>query len=61
MRIARLRALTQFYIEYSFFDEAEVIRNILSLGSSVVVLEPLVLQKKIHERIIKAANMYGAS
>lgn len=42
-------------------DEAEVIRNILSLGSSVVVLEPLVLQKKIHERIIKAANMYGAS
>ena len=48
-------------IKYSFFDEAEVIRNILSLGSSVVVLEPLVLQKKIHERIIKAANMYGAS
>ena len=45
-------------IMYNSFDEAEVIRNILSLGSSVVVLEPSTLQRKVRDRIIKAANVY---
>ena len=45
-------------IMYSSFDEAEVIRNILSLGSSVVVLEPSTLQRKVRDRIIKAADVY---
>ena len=48
-------------IMYNSFDEAEVTRNILSLGSSVVVLEPLTMQRKIRERIREAANTYRLS
>ena len=45
-------------ITYNSYDEAEIIRDILSLGSSVVVLEPLKLRKKIRDRIIDACKKY---
>ena len=45
-------------ITYNSYDEAEIIRDILSLGSSVVVLEPLKLRKKIKDRIIEACREY---
>lgn len=45
-------------IVYNAFDEAEIVRNILSLGSGVVVLEPLVLRRRICDRIMKVANAY---
>ena len=45
-------------ITYNSYDEAEIIRDILSLGSSVVVLEPLKLRKKIRDRIIEACREY---
>ena len=45
-------------ITYNSYDEAEIIRDILSLGSSVVVLEPLKLRKKIRDRIIDACRKY---
>lgn len=48
-------------IVYNAFDEAEIVRNILSLGSSVVVLEPLILRRKIRDRILEAANAYSES
>lgn len=45
-------------IEYYSYDEAEVIRDLLSLGSSVVVLEPSGLRKRVYERIVRAGNLY---
>lgn len=45
-------------ITYNSYDEAEIIRDILSLGSSVVVLEPLKLRKKIRDRVIDACRKY---
>lgn len=43
-------------ISYLKFDENEVIRDILSLGSNVVVMEPKRIQKEVLKRI-KAASM----
>ena len=45
-------------ITYYSYDEAEIIRDILSLGSSVVVLEPIRLRKRIRDRIIEASKRY---
>jgi glycosyltransferase involved in cell wall biosynthesis len=45
-------------IVYYSYDEAEVVRDILSLGSSVIVLEPVELRKKIYERILAANELY---
>lgn len=49
----------KFEIHYLKFDENEVIRDILSLGSSVMVLEPKRLQKEIYRRIVKARDVYS--
>lgn len=46
-------------ISYLRFDENEVIRDILSLGSSVVVVEPKRIQKQVYKRIMEAANRYA--
>lgn len=40
-------------VYYYSFDEAEIIKDILSLGSAVIVLEPLSIRNKIIERINK--------
>lgn len=45
-------------ITYNSYDEAEIIRDILSLGSSVVVLEPLKLRKRIRDRVTEACREY---
>ena len=45
-------------ITYYSYDEAEIIRDILSLGSSVVVLEPVKLRKRVRDRIIEASRLY---
>jgi predicted DNA-binding transcriptional regulator YafY len=45
-------------IVYYSYDEAEVVRDILSLGSSVIVLEPAELRNKIYERILAANELY---
>ncbi len=45
-------------IKYLRFDEKEVIRDILSLGSSVVVIEPQNIQEEVYRRIVKAENLY---
>lgn len=41
-------------VYYYSFDEAEIIKDILSLGSSVIVIEPMGIRNKIIERIHKA-------
>lgn len=45
-------------ILYLKYDENEIIRDILSLGSSVVVLEPKEIQKQVYDRICKAYDRY---
>ncbi len=45
-------------ITYLEFDENEVIRDILSLGSSVIVIESKELQKRIYDRILLASKQY---
>ena len=45
-------------ISYLKFDENEVIRDVLSLGSSVVVVEPKRIQKQVYKRIVEAVNRY---
>ena len=45
-------------ISYLQYDENEVIRDILSLGSSVVVIEPKKIQKQVYDRICKAYDRY---
>lgn len=45
-------------INYLKFDENEIIRDILSLGSSVMVIEPKRLQKEVYRRIVKAKSIY---
>ena len=45
-------------LKYYRFDEAEVLRDIMSLGSNVVVIEPRGLQIKIYNRLIAARNNY---
>lgn len=39
-------------------DESEIIKNILSLGSYVVVMEPRTMQKEIYSRLLKAKSLY---
>ena len=45
-------------IKYHRADEAELVRDILSLGSSVTVINPSEMQHKILERIKRSAEMY---
>jgi len=45
-------------ISYLSFDEGEVIRDILSLGGSVVVLEPRKIQREVFRRIKMANDRY---
>lgn len=45
-------------ISYLKADEAEVIRDILSLGGYVVVTEPRRIQKEIYKRIVQADALY---
>lgn len=51
----------KYRLEISYFkaDEKEVIKNILSMGSYVVVTEPRTIQKEVHRRIMAAAQLYG--
>ena len=44
-------------ITYHSYDEAELIRDILSLGSSVVVMKPAGIRRKVFERIKEAAGV----
>lgn len=52
------KADNKYRLEVSYLkaDENEVIKNILSMGSSVVVIEPRTIQKEVYRRI-KAASM----
>ena len=45
-------------ISYLSFDEGEVIRDILSFGGSVVVLEPRKIQREVFRRIKMAKDRY---
>jgi predicted DNA-binding transcriptional regulator YafY len=45
-------------ISYLKFDENEVIRDILSLGSNVMVMEPKRIQKEVLKRIKAASIQY---
>ena len=40
-------------IYYHDFDEAEIVRDILSLGKSVIVLEPKKIRDKVVNRILR--------
>lgn len=46
-------------ITYHSYDEAELIRDILSLGSSVVVMEPMRLREIVFKRIIAASRVFA--
>lgn len=48
----------QLEISYISSDENEVIKNILSMGSSVLVMEPKRIQKEIYRRIEAAERLY---
>lgn len=45
-------------IRYLKSDEAEIIRDILSLGGYVVVTEPRRIQKEVYKRILQARERY---
>lgn len=45
-------------LKYYRFDEAEVLRDIMSLGSGAIVLEPRGIQMKIYHRIVEAYKNY---
>lgn len=45
-------------ISYLKADENEVIKNIPSMGSSVVVMEPRTIQKEVYRRILAASHRY---
>lgn len=47
-------------IQYFSQDEKELIRDIMSLGSSVVVLEPQEIQQEVYRRILLAKSNYNA-
>ncbi len=55
------KAENKYRLEISYFraDENEIIKNILSLGSYVVVLEPRTIQKEVYRRIKTASELYG--
>lgn len=46
-------------ISYLKADENEVIKNILSMGSHVVVMEPRAIQKEVYRRILAASKLYA--
>lgn len=46
-------------ISYLKADENEVIKNILSMGSHVVVMEPRAIQKEVYRRILAASKQYA--
>lgn len=46
-------------ISYLKADENEVIKNILSMGSHVVVMEPRTIQKEVYRRILAASKLYS--
>ena len=50
----------KYRLEISYFkaDENEVIKNILSVGSYVVVLEPRSIQREVYNRIQAASKLY---
>ena len=48
----------QLRIKYLKYDENEIIRDILSLGSSVVVIEPKSLRREVVRRIKMASENY---
>ena len=54
------KAEKKYRLEISYFrpDENEIIKNILSLGSYVVVMEPRAIQKKVYKRIQAANELY---
>ena len=45
-------------ITYLKFDEAEVIKDILSLGGYATVIEPRQLQKEVYRRVLAASKLY---
>lgn len=45
-------------IKYHILDEAEIIRDIMSLGSSVIIMEPKDFREKIYKRIRMAKELY---
>ena len=45
-------------LKYYRFDESEVLRDIMSLGSNVVLIEPRGIQMKIYNRLIMARDNY---
>ena len=60
-RMARYdRENKKYTLEISYLksDEAEVIRDILSLGGYVVVTEPRRIQKEVYKRIVQARERY---
>ena len=60
-RLARYdRENKKYTLEISYLksDEAEVIRDILSLGGYVVVTEPRRIQKEVYKRIVQARERY---
>ncbi len=46
-------------ISYLAFDEGEVIRDILSAGGAVTVLEPKKMQREVYRRIKRAKERYA--
>ena len=45
-------------ISYLRFDESEIIKDILSLGEYVTVMEPCYLQKEVYRRVLAASKLY---
>lgn len=54
-----MRLLKMHLISYLKADENEVIKNILSMGSHVVVMEPRTIQKEVYRRILAASKLYS--
>lgn len=54
------RQANKYRLEISYLksDENEVIKNILSMGSSVLVMEPRNVQKEVYRRIEAASLLY---
>ena len=45
-------------ISYLKYDETEIIKDILSLGGYVTVIEPKGLQKEVYRRVLAASKLY---
>ena len=46
-------------ISYLNADEGEIVKDVLSLGGYVTVIEPKQLQKKVYKRIVAARDRYA--